>query len=122
MGISKLNLGSGTSGHQLEVLTLLTACILKKWKWVEFWYKFLKLVGGNMVGYTKLFHAAEFVHKHVRLKHLDLVMDLTSKVLEELYFYHYMNDTDAPGGQPVMQQPLPRDMPQRGRMDNQTNG
>ncbi|XP_026433012.1 uncharacterized protein LOC113330415 isoform X1 [Papaver somniferum] len=38
------NLGSGTSGHQLEVLTLLTACILKKWKWVEFWYKFLKLV------------------------------------------------------------------------------
>ncbi|XP_026433237.1 uncharacterized protein LOC113330630 isoform X4 [Papaver somniferum] len=67
------NLGSGTSGHQLEVLTLLTACILKKWKWVEFWYKFLKLV-------------------------------------------------DAPGGQPVMQQPLPRDMPQRGRMDNQTNG
>ncbi|XP_026433235.1 uncharacterized protein LOC113330630 isoform X2 [Papaver somniferum] len=59
------NLGSGTSGHQLEVLTLLTACILKKWKWVEFWYKFLKLVGGNMVGYTKLFHAAEFVHKHM---------------------------------------------------------
>ncbi|RZC87006.1 hypothetical protein C5167_041939 [Papaver somniferum] len=121
------NLGSGTSGHQLEVLTLLTACILKKWKWVEFWYKFLKLVviplihllhvdnstGGNMVGYTKLFHAADFVHKHVRLKHLDLVMDLTSKVREELYFYNYMNDTDAPGGQPVMQQPLPRDMPQR---------
>ncbi|XP_026396194.1 serrate RNA effector molecule-like isoform X2 [Papaver somniferum] len=72
-----------------------------------------------MVGCTKLFHAAEFVHKHLRLKHLDLVMNLTSKVREELYFYNYMNDTDAPDGQPVMEQPLPRDMPQRSRMDNQ---
>ncbi|KAI3924223.1 hypothetical protein MKW98_032424 [Papaver atlanticum] len=77
--------------------------------------------GCGAKGCTKLFHAAEFVHKHLRLKHLDLVMDLTSKVREELYFYNYMNDTDAPGGQPVMQQPLPREMPQRRRqnLDNQ---
>lgn len=39
---------------------------------------------------TKLFHAAEFVHKHLRLKHPELVMELTSKVREDLYFQNYM--------------------------------
>lgn len=90
--------------------------------------------GCGAKGCTKLFHAAEFVHKHLKLKHPDLVMELTSKVREELYFQNYMkyvlsidiisfflflrsisfdkyfilicSDADAPGGTPVMQQPL----------------
>uniref|UniRef100_A0A2P2MKY1 C2H2-type domain-containing protein n=1 Tax=Rhizophora mucronata TaxID=61149 RepID=A0A2P2MKY1_RHIMU len=61
--------------------------------------------GCGAKGCTKLFHAAEFVHKHLKLKHADLVMELTSKVREELYFQNYMNDADAPGGTPIMQQP-----------------
>ncbi|KAJ6795862.1 serrate RNA effector molecule [Iris pallida] len=61
--------------------------------------------GCGAKGCTKLFHAAEFVHKHLRLKHLDLIVDLTSKVREDLYFQNYMNDANAPGGTPVMQQP-----------------
>ncbi|KDP42903.1 hypothetical protein JCGZ_23845 [Jatropha curcas] len=69
--------------------------------------------GCGAKGCTKLFHAAEFVHKHLKLKHPELVMELTSKVREELYFQNYMNDPDAPGGTPVMQQPLPKDKPQR---------
>ncbi|XP_010251619.1 PREDICTED: serrate RNA effector molecule [Nelumbo nucifera] len=71
--------------------------------------------GCGAKGCTKLFHAAEFVHKHLRLKHPDLVMELTSKVREDLYFQNYMNDPDAPGGTPVMQQPLPKDKLQRRR-------
>ncbi|XP_010544316.1 PREDICTED: serrate RNA effector molecule-like isoform X2 [Tarenaya hassleriana] len=67
--------------------------------------------GCGAKGCTKLFHAAEFVHKHLKLKHPDLVMELTAKVREELYFQNYMNDPNAPGGQPVMQQP--RDRPFR---------
>ncbi|KAK4780122.1 hypothetical protein SAY87_016228 [Trapa incisa] len=67
-------------------------------------------------GCTKLFHAAEFVHKHLKLKHPELVMELTSKVREELYFENYMNDPDAPGGQPVMQQTVARDRMQRRRL------
>ncbi|KAI4332856.1 hypothetical protein L6164_017733 [Bauhinia variegata] len=61
--------------------------------------------GCGAKGCTKLFHAAEFVHKHLKLKHPDLVVELTSKVREDLYFQNYMNDPDAPGGTPVMQQP-----------------
>ncbi|XP_010523115.1 PREDICTED: serrate RNA effector molecule [Tarenaya hassleriana] len=67
--------------------------------------------GCGAKGCTKLFHAAEFVHKHLKLKHPELVMELTTKVREELYFQNYMNDPNAPGGQPVMQQP--RDRPIR---------
>ncbi|CAK9147629.1 unnamed protein product [Ilex paraguariensis] len=59
--------------------------------------------GCGAKGCTKLFHAAEFVHKHLKLKHPDLLMELTSKVREDLYFQNYMNDEDAPGGTPVMQ-------------------
>ncbi|GFY98870.1 C2H2 zinc-finger protein SERRATE [Actinidia rufa] len=59
--------------------------------------------GCGAKGCTKLFHAAEFVNKHLKLKHPDLVMELTSKVREDLYFQNYMNDADAPGGTPVMQ-------------------
>lgn len=46
--------------------------------------------GCGAKGCTKLFHAAEFVHKHLKLKHPDLVTELTSKVREDLYFQNYM--------------------------------
>ncbi|KAK9284063.1 hypothetical protein L1049_012323 [Liquidambar formosana] len=76
--------------------------------------------GCGAKGCTKLFHASEFVHKHLKLKHPDLVMELTSKMREDLYFQNYMNDPDAPGGTPVMQQPQPKEKLQRRRpgMDN----
>ncbi|XP_010557491.1 PREDICTED: serrate RNA effector molecule-like [Tarenaya hassleriana] len=67
--------------------------------------------GCGAKGCTKLFHAADFVHKHLKLKHPELVMELTAKVRDELYFQNYMNDPNAPGGQPVMQQQ--RDRPFR---------
>ncbi|KAL2932347.1 Serrate RNA effector molecule [Bienertia sinuspersici] len=63
--------------------------------------------GCGAKGCTKLFHAAEYVHKHLKLKHPELAMELTSKVREDIYFQNYMNDPDAPGGQPVMQQFVP---------------
>ncbi|GMI94291.1 SERRATE [Hibiscus trionum] len=72
--------------------------------------------GCGAKGCTKLFHAAEFVHKHLKLKHPELLIELTSKVREELYFQNYMNDPDAPGGAPVMQQPLLKDKPQRRKL------
>ncbi|KAG8655576.1 serrate RNA effector molecule isoform X1 [Manihot esculenta] len=72
--------------------------------------------GCGAKGCTKLFHAAEFVHKHLKLKHPELVMELTSKVREELYFQNYMSDPDAPGGTPVMQQPLQKEKPQRRKL------
>ncbi|KAK8562268.1 hypothetical protein V6N13_019704 [Hibiscus sabdariffa] len=93
--------------------------------------------GCGAKGCTKLFHAAEFVHKHLKLKHPEHVIELTSKVREELYFQNYMNDPDAPGGTPVMQQSLLKDKPQRRKLmenrlkdehgsrkerDNRTNG
>lgn len=46
--------------------------------------------GCGAKGCTKLFHASEFVHKHLKLKHPELLMELTSKVREELYFQNYM--------------------------------
>ncbi|CAN6442974.1 unnamed protein product [Victoria cruziana] len=63
--------------------------------------------GCGAKGCSKLFHAAEFVHKHLKLKHSDLVMELTSKIREDLYFQNYMNDPNAPGGTPVLQQAGP---------------
>ncbi|KAL0922153.1 hypothetical protein M5K25_006118 [Dendrobium thyrsiflorum] len=71
--------------------------------------------GCGAKGCTKLFHAAEFVHKHLRLKHPELVMELTSKVREDLYFQNYMNDPKAPGGTPIMQQLAPKDKAPRRR-------
>ncbi|KAL2557335.1 Serrate RNA effector molecule [Forsythia ovata] len=71
--------------------------------------------GCGAKGCTKLFHASEFVYKHLKLKHPDLVMDLTSKVREELYFQNYMKDENAPGGTPIMQQSVPKEKPQRRR-------
>ncbi|XP_077234233.1 serrate RNA effector molecule-like isoform X2 [Tasmannia lanceolata] len=71
--------------------------------------------GCGAKGCTKLFHAAEFVHKHLKLKHPELILELTSKVREDLYFENYMNDPDAPGGTPVMQQPVLKDKSQRRR-------
>ncbi|XP_034687821.1 serrate RNA effector molecule [Vitis riparia] len=72
--------------------------------------------GCGAKGCTKLFHAAEFVHKHLKLKHPELVMELTSKVREDLYFLNYMSDADAPGGTPVMQQSLLKDKTQKRRL------
>ncbi|KAI9077451.1 hypothetical protein K1719_040570 [Acacia pycnantha] len=78
--------------------------------------------GCGAKGCTKLFHAAEFVHKHLKLKHPELVNELTLKVREDLYFQNYMNDPDAPGGTPIMQQPqkdkplLRRRLPLEGRL------
>lgn len=46
--------------------------------------------GCGAKGCTKLFHAAEFVYKHLKLKHTDLVLELTSKLRDELYFENYM--------------------------------
>lgn len=46
--------------------------------------------GCGAKGCTKLFHATEFVQKHLKLKHPELVVDLTTKVREELYFKNYM--------------------------------
>lgn len=46
--------------------------------------------GCGAKGCTKLFHAAEFVHKHLKLKHPELLVDATSKMREELYFQNYM--------------------------------
>ncbi|XP_022858520.1 serrate RNA effector molecule [Olea europaea var. sylvestris] len=85
--------------------------------------------GCGAKGCTKLFHASEFVHKHLKLKHTDLVMELTSKVREELYFQNYMNDENAPGGSPIMQPTILKEKPQRRRpgpdrreRDNHANG
>ncbi|KAK7829815.1 serrate RNA effector molecule [Quercus suber] len=72
--------------------------------------------GCGAKGCTKLFHASEFVHKHLKLKHPELLMELTSKVREELYFQNYMNDADSPGGTPIMQQPVQKDKPIRRRL------
>ncbi|XAR60254.1 hypothetical protein NMG60_11033538 [Bertholletia excelsa] len=71
--------------------------------------------GCGAKGCTKLFHAAEFVHKHLKLKHPDLVMELTSKVREDLYYQNYMDDADAPGGTPVMQPSISKEKPYRRR-------
>eukprot|EP00250_Pteridium_aquilinum_P005592 c15664_g1_i1 orf=644-2995(-) len=51
---------------------------------------------------TKLFHGPEFVQKHLKLKHPELVQDVAVKVYDELYFENYMSDAEAPGSTPVM--------------------
>ncbi|XP_061344023.1 serrate RNA effector molecule-like isoform X1 [Gastrolobium bilobum] len=71
--------------------------------------------GCGAKGCTKLFHAAEFVYKHLKLKHPELVIDQTSKLREDLYFQNYMNDPDSPGATPVMQQPQ-KDRPLKRRL------
>ncbi|CAN6193126.1 unnamed protein product [Urochloa humidicola] len=74
--------------------------------------------GCGAKGCTKLFHAPEFVHKHLRLKHPEIVLESTSKVREDLYFQNYMNDPNAPGGTPVMQQSAPDRGRRRPGMDS----
>ncbi|CAM6082620.1 unnamed protein product [Calypogeia fissa] len=54
--------------------------------------------GCGAKGCTKLFHGPEYVHKHLKLKHSELVSDVVAKAREELYFQNYMSDPDAPGG------------------------
>ncbi|CAH2060796.1 unnamed protein product [Thlaspi arvense] len=77
--------------------------------------------GCGAKGCTKLFHAAEFVHKHLKLKHTELIVDLTTKVREEVYFQNYMNDPNAPVGQPATQQSGPRDRPMMRRKQGMEN-
>ncbi|XP_015689645.2 serrate RNA effector molecule-like isoform X2 [Oryza brachyantha] len=64
--------------------------------------------GCGAKGCIKIFHAPEFVLKHLNLKHLDLVSKLTLKVQDDIYFQNYMNDPSAPGGIPVIQQHAPK--------------
>ncbi|CAN4091749.1 unnamed protein product [Withania somnifera] len=71
--------------------------------------------GCGAKGCTKLFHAAEFVHKHLKLKHPDLAVDFTTKVREDLYFQNYMNDVNAPGGTPIMLPSIPKEKSLRRR-------
>lgn len=58
--------------------------------------------GCGAKGCTKLFHGPEFVHKHLKLKHSELVSEVILKVREDLYFQNYMSDPDAPGSTPIM--------------------
>lgn len=69
--------------------------------------------GCGAKGCTKLFHAAEFVHKHLKLRHQDLVAELTAKARSEIYFNNYMNDPDAPGSAVTTQQSGQRDKARR---------
>ncbi|PNT65874.1 hypothetical protein BRADI_3g03840v3 [Brachypodium distachyon] len=69
--------------------------------------KFSWKYGCGALGCIKIFHAPEFVHRHLKLKHPELVSELTSKVQEDIYRQNYMNDPNAPGGIPVMQQSAP---------------
>jgi len=46
--------------------------------------------GCSVKGCTKLFHGAEFVHKHLKLKHFDLISEVITKAQEKLYFQNYM--------------------------------
>jgi hypothetical protein len=46
--------------------------------------------GCGVKGCAKFFHAPEFVHKHLRLKHPDLIDILTSRVEDDIYFQNYM--------------------------------
>ncbi|KAL8156580.1 serrate RNA effector molecule-like [Apium graveolens] len=71
--------------------------------------------GCGAKGCTKLFHAAEFVNKHLKLKHPELLLEVTSKVREDLYFQNYMGDEKAPGGTPIMQPSL-LEKPQKRRL------
>lgn len=72
--------------------------------------------GCGAKGCTKLFHAAEFVYKHLKLKHPELALEQTLKLREDLYTQNYMNDPDAPGGKPVMQQPQKDNRPLNQRL------
>ncbi|CAN6237136.1 unnamed protein product [Urochloa humidicola] len=75
--------------------------------------KYVWKYGCGAKGCEKLFHAPEYVRKHLRLKHRVLVSGLASKVKDDIYFENYMNDPDAPGGKPVMQQRVPDRMRRR---------
>jgi len=46
--------------------------------------------GCGAKGCTKLFHAAEYVHKHFQLKHPELAMEATTKMQVDIYFQNYM--------------------------------
>jgi hypothetical protein len=52
--------------------------------------KYVWKYGCGANGCEKLFHAPEYVHKHLRLKHPDLVSTLASKVENNIYFQNYM--------------------------------
>ncbi|KAJ7298292.1 hypothetical protein O6H91_09G000300 [Diphasiastrum complanatum] len=46
---------------------------------------------------SKLFHGPEYVHKHLKLKHPEIVNEVILKTREELYFQNYMHDPNSPG-------------------------
>ena len=46
--------------------------------------------GCGATGCAKVFHAPEFVQKHLKLKHPDLVSLLTSRVQDDIYCQNYM--------------------------------
>ncbi|XP_002968914.2 serrate RNA effector molecule isoform X1 [Selaginella moellendorffii] len=48
-------------------------------------------------GCSKLFHGPEFVHKHLKLKHPEIVNESMAKLRRELYYQNYMSDPNAPG-------------------------
>lgn len=52
--------------------------------------KYIWKYGCGAMGCEKLFHASEYVHKHLKLKHPDLVSNVASRVENEMYFQNYM--------------------------------
>ncbi|OEL34655.1 Serrate RNA effector molecule [Dichanthelium oligosanthes] len=65
----------------------------------KMWYdKCVWKYGCGAKGCEKIFHAPEYVHKHLRLKHPDLVSTLAERIENDIYFQNYMNDPHAPGG------------------------
>lgn len=52
--------------------------------------KYVWTYGCGAKGCEKLFHAPEYVHKHLRLKHPDFVSVLASRVENDIYFQNYM--------------------------------
>eukprot|EP00897_Mesotaenium_endlicherianum_P007607 jgi/Mesen1/6875/ME000352S05930 len=72
--------------------------------------------GCGAKGCTKLFHGPEFVYKHLKLKHPEVVTEAIAKLQEDIYFDNYLNDPNAPvpgvtPGFPLRpgQMPLPGD-------------
>ncbi|KAH7441455.1 hypothetical protein KP509_03G039000 [Ceratopteris richardii] len=81
-----------------SVITQALEPLIRKIKDEKYGWKY----GCGAKNCTKLFHGPEFVQKHLKLKHPELVQEITTKVHEELYFENYMSDPEAPGSTPVM--------------------
>eukprot|EP00850_Spirogloea_muscicola_P013334 SM000090S24296 [mRNA] locus=s90:133745:139085:+ [translate_table: standard] len=66
--------------------------------------------GCGAKGCVKLFHGPEFVLKHLRLKHAELVESAVAAAREETYLSNYLNDSEAPLDPTA---PIPRPMQAR---------